>query len=351
MTKKLCCGIIYIKLKLAGVNTMSYGANSNRYKKMEYRRCGESGIKLPAVSLGLWHNFGDGADYSNMCRMCFAAFDGGITHFDLANNYGPEAGSAERNFGKILKEHMSAYRDQMIISTKAGYYMWEGPYGDFGSRKYLMASVDASLKRLGLDYVDIFYHHRPDPDTPLWETMGALDSIVKSGKALYVGLSNYDGETMRRAAAILKDMRCPFIINQNRYSIFERTSEQNGIISASAEEKKGLIIFSPLSQGLLTNRYLNGIPEDSRIRTDGRFLNERSITEQTLGKIRRLNEIASERGQSLAQMALAWVYSRPGVTSVLIGASNKDQILDNIDMLKNVSFTEDEIRAIDAAIS
>ena len=314
---------------------------------MEYRRCGKSGLKLPAVSLGLWHNFGDNGSFDNMRKMCFTAFDSGITHFDLANNYGPEAGSAEKNFGRILRENLMAYRDEMIISTKAGYYMWQGPYGDLGSRKYLLASLDQSLSRMGLDYVDIFYHHRMDPDTPLEETMGALDTAVKSGKALYAGLSNYNGETMKRAAEILTELHCPFVINQNSYSILNRTPERNGILDAAEEMGKGMIIFSPLSQGLLTNRYLNGIPEDSRIKTDGRFLKESNLTPEMLSKLNRLNALAEERGQSLAQMALAWVYSRKAVTSVLIGASKPEQILDNVGMLKNTAFTEDELKLID----
>ena len=326
---------------------MEYTANEKRYETAEYRHCGESGLKLPAVSLGLWHNFGDNADYENMCEMCFTAFDNGITHFDIANNYGPPAGSAERNFGKILRDHLAPYRDEMIISTKAGYYMWQGPYGDYGSRKYLMASIDQSLKRIGLDYVDIFYHHRMDPNTPLYETMWALDSIVKSGKALYVGLSNYDGETMKRAAEILKDLHCPFIINQNRYSIFDRTIEKNGILDSAIEYKKGMIIFSPLAQGLLTDRYLRGIPQDSRVKTDGRFLKESSISEDRLAKIRALNQIAQSRGQTLAQMALSWVYSHVGITSVLIGASKPKQIKENLEMLKNLNFTEEELKEID----
>ena len=329
---------------------MSYIANNERYSEMKYNKCGESGLKLGAVSLGLWHNFGDNADFDNMCKMCFTAFDNGITHFDLANNYGPEAGSAERNFGRILKDHMSAYRDELIVSTKAGYYMWQGPYGDFGSRKYLIASIDQSLRRMGLDYVDIFYHHRMDKDTPLEETMGALDSIVKSGKALYVGLSNYDGETMKAAAAILKELKCPFVINQNRYSIMDRTIESNQLLNACGEDKKGLIIFSPLAQGMLTDRYLHGIPEDSRVRTDGRFLNEKSLTEGNLLKIQKLNELAKKTGQSLAQMSLAWVYSHKNVTSVLVGASKPEQILDNIDMLKNTEFTKEELDLIDEIV-
>ena len=326
---------------------MKYIANETRYETAEYRRCGESGLKLPAVSLGLWHNFGGQADYENMCKMCFTAFDIGITHFDLANNYGPPAGSAEENFGKILQDHLSPYRDELIISTKAGYYMWPGPYGDFGSKKYLTASIDQSLKRMGLEYVDIFYHHRMDKDTPLYETMWALDSIVKSGKALYVGLSNYDGDTMKEAAKILGELHCPFIINQNRYSIFDRTVEKNGILDAAIQEKKGMIIFSPLAQGLLTNRYLNGIPEDSRIRTDGRFLKESSITAERLSQIKRLDAIAKTREQALAQMALSWVYSKSGITSVLIGASSPEQIAENLKMTNNVYFTAEELKEID----
>ncbi len=326
---------------------MDYTANEKRYETAEYKSCGESGLKLPAVSLGLWHNFGGNADYENMCKMCFTAFDNGITHFDVANNYGPPAGSAESNFGKILRDHLARYRDEMIISTKAGYYMWAGPYGDYGSRKYLMASIDQSLKRMGLEYVDIFYHHRMDPNTPLYETMWALDSIVKSGKALYVGLSNYDGETMKRAARILDELHCPFVINQNRYSIFDRTVERNGILDSAIEAQKGMIIFSPLAQGLLTNRYLNGIPADSRIKTDGRFLKESSISAQQLERIKGLNRIAQNRGQTLAQMALSWVYSRQGITSVLIGASRPEQITENLEMTKNLHFTQEELKEID----
>lgn len=327
---------------------MKYTASDARYDHMKYNKCGESGLKLPAVSLGLWHNFGANDCFETMREMCFTAFDNGITHFDLANNYGsPAPGSAEENFGKILREDMRAYRDEMIISTKAGYTMWKGPYGDFGSRKYLLASLDASLKRLGVDYVDIFYHHRPDPNTPLEETMGALDHAVKSGKTLYVGLSNYDGETMARAAAILRDMRCPFVINQNRYSIFDRKAEENGLLDAAKNEKKGVIVFSPLAQGLLTDRYINGIPADSRIRTSGIFLKESNLTEEKLGKIRALNELANERGESLAQMALAWVLRREEVTSVLVGASKPSQILDNLRAMNSAPFTREELAAID----
>ena len=326
---------------------MKYTANEARYETVEYRKCGESGLKLPAVSLGLWHNFGKNANYENMCKMCFTAFDNGITHFDLANNYGPEAGSAETNFGKILHDHLTSYRDELIISTKAGYYMWPGPYGDKGSRKYLVASLDQSLKRMGLDYVDIFYHHRMDPETPLYETMWTLDNIVKSGKALYIGLSNYDGETMKKAAEILNELHCPFIINQNRYSILDRTIEKNGILKSAIDAKKGMIIFSPLAQGLLTNRYLNGIPDDSRIKTDGRFLNERALSPEMLDKIKKLNKLAENRNQTLAQMALSWVYSREGITSVIIGASKPEQITENLEMTNNILFTEEELRAID----
>ena len=326
---------------------MSYIANENRYTNTLYNKCGESGLKLPSVSLGLWHNFGTNDSYQNMKDMCFTAFDNGITHFDIANNYGPVPGSAEENFGKILREEMGAYRDQMIISTKAGYYMWEGPYGDFGSRKYLLSSLDQSLKRLGLDYVDIFYHHRPDPDTPLEETMGALAQAVKSGKALYAGLSNYDGERMTKATAILRELNCPFVINQNRYSIFDRGIDNNGLLEAAKKEKKGVIIFSPLAQGLLTNRYINGIPNDSRIRTSGRFLKEEHLTEHRLNQIKELNKIAFERGETLAQMSLAWVLQTEGVTSVLVGASKPEQILDNIGALNSSPFTKEQLALID----
>lgn len=329
---------------------MKYVADLKRYESMEYRKCGESGLKLPAVSLGLWHNFGDNADFENMCRMCFTAFDSGITHFDLANNYGPEAGSAEINFGKILNDNFKGYRDEMIISTKAGYYMWPGPYGEYGSKKYLVASLDQSLKRMNVDYVDIFYHHRMDPDTPLYETMWALDGIVKSGKALYAGLSNYDGETMEKAAKILDELHCPFVINQNKYSILDRTVEKNGILKSAISKGKGMIIFSPLAQGLLTNRYLDGIPADSRVNTDGRFLNKKALTGEILEKIGKLNRIAENRGQTLAQMALSWLYSREGITSVLIGASKPEQITENLKMVENLDFTRQELDEIDAIV-
>ena len=328
---------------------MGYMAKESRYDTMQYNRCGASGLKLPMVSLGFWHNFGDTGHYDNMKAMCRTAFDNGITHFDLANNYGPAYGSAERNLGQILRDDFSAYRDELLISTKAGYDMWPGPYGNWGSRKYLIASLDASLKRLGLDYVDIFYHHRMDPETPLEETMGALDSIVKSGKALYVGLSNYDGPTLERACAILNDLKCPFIINQNRYSIFDRTIEKNGLKDTARRLQRGIIAFSPLAQGMLTDRYLNGIPADSRIATDGRFLKETALTPERLSQIRALNELAKKRGQTLAEMALSWILKDGDVTSVLIGASRPEQILDNIKALENTTFTEEELKAIDKA--
>lgn len=324
-----------------------YKANENRYVDMTYHRCGVSGLKLPALSLGLWHNFGDTASYGNMKELCFTAFDHGITHFDLANNYGPEPGSAERNFGRILREELGAYRDELIISTKAGYTMWEGPYGDWGSRKYLLASLDASLARLGLDYVDIFYHHRPDPETPLEETMGALAQAVSAGKALYAGLSNYNGEQLRRACAILDELHCPFVINQNRYSIFDRTIERNGLKENAVALGKGIIAFSPLAQGLLTDRYLSGIPADSRIMTDGRFLHADVLTDEKLAKIRALADLAASRGQTLAQMALAWDLRDGAVTSVLIGASRPAQILDNLGALANTHFAPEELSAID----
>lgn len=324
-----------------------YQADANRYESMKYHRCGESGLMLPEVSLGLWHNFGDTAVYENMKRLCFTAFDHGITHFDLANNYGPQPGSAEKNFGRILKEEFGSYRDELIVSTKAGYEMWDGPYGNWGSRKHLLSSLDQSLRRLSLEYVDIFYHHRMDPDTPLEETMGALDQAVKSGKAIYAGLSNYNGPTLERACDILKSLNCPFVINQNRYSIFDRTIEENGLKSMAVARRKGIIAFSPLAQGMLTDRYLNGIPADSRIKTDGRFLKENQISEQKLAQIRALNEIAAERGESLAQMALKWVLKDGAVTSVLIGASKPQQILDNLKVLQSAAFSQEELDRID----
>lgn len=324
-----------------------YIADKDRYNKLEYARCGKSDLKLPRVSLGLWHNFGDNNDFKTMQKLCFTAFDNGITHFDLANNYGPPYGSAEINFGRILKQDLKKYRDELLISTKAGYDMWEGPYGNWGSRKYLIASLDQSLKRMGLEYVDIFYHHRMDKDTPLEETMGALNQIVQSGKALYVGLSNYDGETLAKASEILTQMHCPFIINQNRYSIFDRTIENNGLKEMAHKLNKGIIAFSPLAQGLLTDRYLKGIPEDSRIKTDGRFLKAEILTEKKLTQIANLNEIAKQRGQTLAQMALAWILKDNIVTSVLIGASKPEQILMNLEAMNNIAFSSEELKLID----
>lgn len=325
-----------------------YTASEKRYDTMVYNRCGNSGLKLPAVSLGFWHNFGDNCLYLNMKDLCFTAFDNGITHFDLANNYGPEPGSAEKNFGKILNQEMKAYRDEMIISTKAGYEMWQGPYGcRNGSRKYLLASLDQSLQRMGLDYVDIFYHHCLDPETPLEETMGALATAVQSGKALYVGVSNYDGENLKKACKILTELKCPFIINQNRYSIFDRTIENNGLKQTALELKKGIIAFSPLAQGLLTNRYLNGIPSDSRAAKDSRFLKQSAITDEKIAKIKALSKIAEQRGQTLAETALAWVLKDGAVASVLIGASKPSQILDNIKAIQNTSFSVEELEAID----
>ena len=323
-----------------------YQAEEKRYETMKYHRCGASGLMLPELSLGLWHNFGDTGVYENMKQMCFTAFDHGITHFDLANNYGPEAGSAEKHLGMILKEDLGAYRDELLISTKAGFDMWKGPYGDWGSRKYLIASLDQSLKRLGLDYVDIFYHHRMDPQTPLEETMGALDQIVKSGKALYAGLSNYDGEIMKKACAILTDLKCPFVINQNSYNIFNRTIENNGLKQAARECGKGIISFSPLAQGMLTDRYLNGIPDDSRIMTDGRFLNREQL-DARLDQIRRLNDLAAQRGETLAQMALKWVVKDDDVTSVLIGASKPQQIIEDLKVMQAADFTQEELALID----
>ena len=324
-----------------------YSASKDRYTAMEYNRCGNSGLLLPKVSLGLWHNFGDTANFENMRQLCFTAFDRGITQFDLANNYGPQPGSAEKNFGRILKEDLGVYRDELVITTKAGYLMWEGPYGEWGSRKHMLSSLDQSLRRLGLEYVDIFYHHRMDPNTPLEETMGALATAVHQGKAIYAGLSNYNGENLRRAAAILKELNCPFVINQNRYSIFDRTIEQNGLKDTARELQKGLITFSPLAQGQLTDRYLNGIPADRRIRTDGRYLKEATLAPHRMEQIRRLNDLAAQRGESLAQMALGWLLRQEEVTSVLIGASKPQQILDNVKALSCAPFTEEELELID----
>ena len=327
-----------------------YEAKEKRYDTMQYNRCGRSGLKLPAVSLGLWHNFGSNADFNNMQAMCYTAFDNGITHFDLANNYGPVYGAAEENFGRILMKGLGKYRDEIVVSTKAGYDMWPGPYGDWGSKKYLVASLDQSLKRMGLEYVDIFYHHRPDPETPIEETARALDGIVRSGKALYVGLSNYNKDQTLAIASLFQEMGTPFIINQRKYSMFDRTIEKDGLKDYAASHGIGVITFCPLAQGLLTDRYINGIPEDSRIRTDGRFLQEDAVNEETIQKVRSLSVIAKERGQSLAQMALAWILRDGDITSVLIGASKPAQILDNIGMLSNLTFTEEERKRIDAVL-
>lgn len=323
-----------------------YQADEKRYEEMKYNRCGASGLQLPAVSLGLWHNFGSNGNFDNMQDMCHTAFDHGITHFDLANNYGPVPGSAEENFGRILAKGLGRYRDELIISTKAGYDMWPGPYGNWGSKKYLVASLDQSLKRMGLDYVDIFYHHRPDPNTPLEETVRALDGIVRSGKALYVGISNYNKEQTIAAAELFKELGTPFIINQRKYSMFVRDIEKDGLKDYAAAHGIGIITFSPLAQGLLTDRYLHGIPEDSRVRTDGRFLKEAAIVEETLKKVRALNDLAAQRGQTLAQMALSWILRDGDITSVLIGASKPSQILDNIGIVHATAFSEEERRRI-----
>lgn len=327
-----------------------YQANEHRYETMKYLRCGKSGLLLPRVSLGLWHNFGSVDCYENMREILFEAFDSGITHFDLANNYGPSYGSAEENFGRILASDLRPYRDEMIISTKAGYDMWPGPYGNWGSRKYLMASLDQSLRRMGLDYVDIFYHHRPDPDTPLEETMNALSDIVRQGKALYVGLSNYRSDQLREAAAILRENKTPLLITQPRYNMFDRWVESDGLLDTAAECGCGVICFSPLAQGLLTNRYLNGIPADSRAARN-HFLKAENITEEKLLTIQRLQEIAEGRNQSLAQLALSWVLRENKVTSVLIGASRKSQIDDNVQIIKHLEFTTDELNAIEKVLN
>lgn len=327
-----------------------YIANETRYEEMKYCRCGNSGIKLPMVSLGLWHNFGSNGNFDNMEAMCYEAFDRGITHFDLANNYGPIPGSAEENFGRIMRKGLGNYRDELIISTKAGYDMWPGPYGNFGSKKYLVASLDQSLKRMGLEYVDLFYHHRPDPDTPLEETMLALDGIVKSGKALYVGISNYNKEQTKEAAMILKELKTPFIINQRSYSIFNRAIEEDGLKSYAAEHGIGIIAFCPLDQGVLTDRYLDGIPADSRIRTDGRFLKEASLTQEKIAKLQKLKELAVKRGQTLAQMALSWILKDGEVTSVLIGASRPSQIKENVAVVEAPPFSKEELTLIDQIV-
>jgi L-glyceraldehyde 3-phosphate reductase len=317
-----------------------------------YKRCGRSGLKLPAVSLGLWHNFGLSDDFENCSAIVRTAFDQGITHFDLANNYGPPPGGAEQTFGKILSRDMKSHRDEMVISSKAGWGMWPGPYGDWGSKKYLVASLDQSLKRMGLDYVDIFYHHRPDPETPLEETMGTLDLMVRQGKALYVGISSYSAEETQKAIDVLKGLGTPLLIHQPKYSLLERWVE-GGLLDVLEDNGVGCITFSSLAQGLLTNKYLNGIPADSRAashRGNG-ALEEGSITEETLGKVRQLNQLAQERGQSLAQMSLAWVLKDPRITSVIVGASRPEQVLDSVQCLKNYSFAPEEIARIDQILN
>lgn len=328
---------------------MTYNPSLNRYQGMEYRKCGNSGLKLPALSLGLWHNFGFVNSFENARSLLQTAFDHGVTHFDLANNYGPPYGSAEANFGRILEVDLRPYRDELIISSKAGYDMWDGPYGNWGSKKYLVASLDQSLKRMNLDYVDIFYHHRPDPDTPLEETMSALNLLVRQGKALHVGISNYPQEEAVQAIRILKKLGTPCLVHQPKYSMFERWVE-DGLLHSLGKEGVGCIPFSPLAQGLLTDKYLGGIPEDSRVKTSGKFLNESHITADRLGKIAQLNALALGRGQKLAQMALAWLLKDERVTSVLIGSSKPEQIVDSIKALGNTSFTADEIRKIDSIL-
>lgn len=324
---------------------MDYVANEKRYENMKYNRCGRSGLKLPAFSLGLWHNFGSCDNYDNMVDMLTTSFDLGITHFDLANNYGPYPGSAEENFGKVLKNEFKSYRDELIISTKAGYTMWDGPYGDWGSRKYLVSSLDQSLKRMGLDYVDIFYHHRPDPETPIEETAQALDYIVRSGKALYVGVSNYNAEQTKKIADVMRALGTPLVIHQPRYNMFERWIE-NGLQDVLAYEGMGSISFCPLAQGLLTNKYIHGIPEGSRA-TKSKFLNAGNIKPEIIEKVVKLNAIAENRGQTLAQMASAWNLRGGKLTSVLLGASRAEQIKENVASLANLEFTQDELNAID----
>ncbi|NLK73710.1 MAG: L-glyceraldehyde 3-phosphate reductase [Clostridiales bacterium] len=327
-----------------------YKANDTRYEEMEYLRCGRSGLLMPRIALGLWHNFGSVDSFENQKALIFRAFDKGITHFDLANNYGPVPGSAEENFGRILSSDLKPYRDELVISTKAGYEMWQGPYGNWGSRKYLISSLDQSLKRMGIDYVDIFYHHRPDPNTPLDETMGALSDIVRQGKALYVGLSNYNTEQTKKAAAILKANGTPLLIHQPRYNMLDRWVEKEGLLDALEEIGAGCICFSPLAQGILTDRYLHGVPEDSRAKRN-HFLKEASITEDVLSKVNKLNQIAKERGQTLAQMALSWVLRKDRVTTVLIGASRVEQIDDNVKIIGNLAFTDNELEAIEKILA
>lgn len=329
---------------------MSYKPSEKRYEAIPYRRCGNSGLKLPALSLGLWHNFGFVNDYNNSRSIIHTAFDNGITHFDLANNYGPPPGSAEEVFGKILHSDLNGYRDELVIATKAGYTMWNGPYGDWGSKKYLVSSLDQSLKRMNLDYVDIFYHHRPDPETPLEETMAALDLVVRQGKALYAGISNYNAQEAQKAITILKELGTPCLIHQPKYSMFERSPE-NGLLDVVGNNGVGCIPFSPLAQGMLTDKYLNGIPADSRVATSGQFLNQSSLTQEKLDKIKKLNDLALQRGQKLVHMALAWLLKDARVTSVLIGASKPTQITDAMQSLANYSFSNDELQAIDTILN
>lgn len=327
----------------------NYTASEDRYNKMQYRRCGKSGIMLPLISLGLWHNFGDRDDFNNARSILRTAFDNGITHFDLANNYGPPYGTAEKNFGKIFKDDFRQYRDELLISTKAGWDMWPGPYGNFGSRKYLIASLDQSLQRMGLDYVDIFYHHRPDPDTPLEETMGALDQIVRQGKALYVGVSQYSADDTDRAAEILKKQGTPFLIHQPRYNMLDRWVE-NGLLDTLGREGIGSIVFSPLEQGILTSKYLDGIPADSRAAIEGGYLDKNQITPALVEKLKKLNALAESRGQSLAQMAITWLLKDHRISSVLVGVSRVSQLEDNLAALKNLAFTPEEIEKIESIL-
>lgn len=327
----------------------NYIPEIDRYNDMQYRRCGKSGILLPLISLGLWHSFGDVNDFEVSRDLIHTAFDNGITHFDLANNYGPPFGSAERNFGKIFREDLRPYRDELMISTKAGWDMWPGPYGNFGSKKYLIASLDQSLNRMGLEYVDIFYHHRPDPNTPLEETMGALDQIVRQGKALYVGISQYSAEDTKKAAKILKELKTPFLVHQPRYNMLDRWVEES-LLDRLKKEGIGSIVFSPLEQGILTSKYLKGIPEDSRAALEGGYLDASKITPSLVNKIKNLNEIAARRGQSLAQMSIAWLLKDDRVTSVLVGASKVTQLRDNIAALKNLEFSEEELQEIEETL-
>ena len=329
---------------------MNYAADYSRYKKQEYNRCGNSGLLLPSVSLGLWHNFGGNDSYNNSLKILLHAFDNGINHFDLANNYGPPPGSAEENLGKILRNELSGYRDELVISTKAGYYMWQGPYGEWGSKKYLIASLDQSLRRMGLDYVDIFYSHRPDPDTPFEETMAAMDQIVRSGKALYIGLSNYSASQTREAVSILESLGTPCLIHQPRYNMLDRWVE-DGLLDLLEEKGIGCIPFSPLAQGLLTDKYLDGIPEDSRMAGSSIFLRTNARTDEVVKKISALNSLAKERDQSLAQMALAWLLKDQRISSVLIGASKVSQIDDSLKATQNTKFTDSELKQIESIIS